>query len=137
MGKKQKLVRLRNKIIDDVYKKRWEEVWFYPKHGTIKGWEGAGDVMFVGLNPATANFGGFHDTLYYESLRKFGFQNAHLTDIFKLKRVNKDIDELLKRKDHKKEAKKFLREEIKILNPKIIILFFGHTIILRLFYLYS
>ncbi len=78
--------------------------------------------MFIGLNPATANFGGFYDKLYYESLRKFRFQNAHLTDIFKTKETNSQIDKLLENKRLKDEAKGFLEIEINILKPKLIVL---------------
>ncbi len=122
MNKKDKLSKLRSEIIDKIFKNRWEEVWFYPSYNEVKGWQGTADIMFIGLNPATANFGGFHDLLYYDSLKRFGFRNAHLTDIFKIKLTNKNTRSYFERRDVKREARDILEKEINIIKPKVIYL---------------
>lgn len=120
----QKLLKLRSDIIDDIYKNRWEEVWFFPEFKEIKGVKGflgTDQIIFVALNPSFGTYPSEADRFYYRNLLKQGFGNAHLTDLFKLKRKNWSIEELLKNSKLLREAEKYLAKEIKIIKPKFIV----------------
>ena len=122
--KRRKLLKLRSRIIDNIYKKRWEEVWFFPefkKVKGVKGFLGTARIIFVAINP---NFGAYpskEDLFYYKNLKRQGFANAHLTDLFKIKRKNESAQGLLKDKTLLQEAKKYLAQELKIVRPKLVV----------------
>lgn len=58
--------------------------WFFPpdKHG-VKGFFGTSDIMFVCPRPSTGSFDDPGSLLFYKLLRKYGFSNAHVTDMVK------------------------------------------------------
>ena len=124
MEKIQKLLKLRSKIIDEVYKKRWEEIWFFPQYKEVrgvKGFLGTAPIMFVSINPSFGMYPSRADIFYYRNLKKQGFGNAHLTDVYKAKRRNVDVRDLFNNKKLLEEAKHYLAEEIKIIQPKLIV----------------
>ena len=79
--------------------------------------------MFIAMNPTFGPYPTRIDSFYYESLKKFGFKNAHLTDIFKIKRRGgKETEELFKDQGLINEAEKILAEEFSIIKPRVVIL---------------
>lgn len=78
-----KLRNLRSEIIDKIFKKRWEDVWFFPSYNGVKGYLGTQDIIFLSINPSTGVFPSWHDKQYYRQLRRYGFADAHLADVFK------------------------------------------------------
>jgi len=122
----KKLDNLKRKIIRETK----EKVWFYSegykgheipalRHG-IKGWFGTQDIFFIGSNPSTnpsedppsVNF-------FFKELKANNFENAHLTDLIKIRAKNTEADKVIEK--NLKEQKKYLDKEIKILKPKLIV----------------
>jgi len=67
-----------------------EDPWFYPSQGGVDGYLGTGPVMIVGQRPSTGGgeLGGRGPSAvafqaFYGSLKRSGFENAHLTDLVK------------------------------------------------------
>ncbi len=58
--------------------------WFFPpdKSG-VKGFFGTSDVMFVCPRPSTGSFDDPTSKRFYRLLSKYGFSNAHVTDLVK------------------------------------------------------
>ncbi len=90
--------------------------WFFPpdKSG-VKGFFGTGNVMFVCPRPST---GGFDKAVesFYKLLRRYGFSNAHLTDMVKCRSKAGEIS-----RTEVENCLPFLNKEIEILKPRIII----------------
>ena len=64
--------------------------WFFPSQDGVDGYMGTGPVMFVGQRPSTGGgeLGGRGPSAvafqaFYASLKRHGFENAHLTDLVK------------------------------------------------------
>ena len=137
MTKHDKLVslkRIRDEVIDKIYKERWEEVWFFPEYKQVpgvKGFLGTDPIFFLSINPSFGTFPSDPDIFYYRNLKRQGFGNAHLTDFFKVKCKNKNSKELSQNKSLVKECKQILKKEIKALSPKLIV---GVGISYRKFY---
>ena len=114
MNKEEKLENLREKIIDKHLKNNWDEVWFFKENREfgVKGYLGTQDIFFVGLNPSYGNFPSKPDIFFYEILRKYKFEQAHLTDLIKLRLANKEVNERLKDKSLLEEQIDYLKEEI-------------------------
>ncbi len=124
MGKKPRLVRLRNKIIREYLCDRWQEVCFFPQYPEIpkvKGFLGTSPVFFVSINPSFRAYPSKQDLFYYRNLVKQGFGNAHLTDVFKLKCKNDDTKSLMQDKKLLREMETILEKEIAIVHPKLIV----------------
>lgn len=119
--KRIKLDKLRKKVINDLYIKKWIEVWFFPEYNKVKGFLGTQNIMFVGLNPSYSCFPTKVDKFFYEQLKKYGFENAHLTDLIKIRTKNENIHKILGDKQVLMEQIRFLIKEIEIINPKVII----------------
>lgn len=119
MNKEKALSNLRSRIIDQIFINRWEDVWFFPKYKNTKGYLGTQDILFLSVNPSTGVFPSKFDRWYYAQLEKNGFKNAHLTDVFKQRSQN--WERLTSNNRVKREAKRFLAEEIKIIRPKLIV----------------
>jgi hypothetical protein len=118
------LKRIRDDVIDKVYKQRWEEVWFFPEYKEVpgvKGFLGTDRIFFVSINPSFGAFPSRPDIFYYRNLKRQGFGNAHLTDFFKVKCKNKNFKELLRNKTLIQESEQILRKEIEALSPKLIV----------------
>jgi hypothetical protein len=98
-----------------------EGPWFFPPYeeSGVKGFFGTGNVIFVCQRPSTqgGKFKEHRDTLeFYKLLKKYGFQEAHITDLVKCKSSAGEI------KDEEIEnCFPFLEEEIRILKPKLIV----------------
>lgn len=104
---------LRNEIFSTI-----SNPWLFPTRGQVKGFIGAGEVMFVGERPSTGGFGGAADHLLYTILEKHGAADAHLTDIIKTRgKVGEAYP-----KDMAPHRRIFDRE-IEIIRPQIIITF--------------
>ena len=84
-AKLDRLRLLRQKIVNEMYLDRWLDVWFFPRHAGVAGWEGTQGVMFVGLNPSTGAFPNKADDFLYIQLKAHRFAEAHLTDLIKLR----------------------------------------------------
>lgn len=104
-----------------------KEVWFFNQNRDedINGYWGTDKIIFLALNPsksgnekATRDFRYFFDKKLIEN----GFVNAHITDLIKICLNNKgEVKEFLKDKDKLNEQLGFLKREIKIIIPKIIV----------------
>ncbi len=116
-----KLKRLRRDIIEKYFIDEWKEVWFFPEYENVKGFSGIQDIIFLGLNPSYGHFPSQYDKFFYRELRKNAFENAHITDLIKIKAPNKKINELIENGRILKEQMEFLMREIKIIHPKIIV----------------
>jgi uracil-DNA glycosylase len=114
--KKAKLKALEKRIIRTTPK----ETWFYPEHNEVKGWLGIQDIMFVGPNPSCNIFPSRHTDFFYDQLKKNGFKNAHLTDLIKIRAKNNEADMVIDETFN--EQIKFLKEEINIIKPKLIVI---------------
>jgi len=117
--KSKKLEDLRNKIIEDCSIKNEQDVWFYPEHGGVKGWMGTQDIVFVGSNPSYNVFPTRYTDFFYEQLKVNGFNEAHLTDLIKIRSKNENADKVIQ--DNLKSQIKYLQEELEILKPKLIV----------------
>ena len=122
-----KLKKLRKIIIDELYTKQWREVWFFPRYKNIRGAErvmgylGTDQVVFLSINPSFGSYPSAPDIFYYKNLQRQGFANAHLTDLFKFKIKNNELKSVLKNKNEVLRAIKILGDELKIINPKIVV----------------
>ena len=114
--KEKKLKDLEKKIKNSTNK----ETWFYPRHKGVKGWLGTQNIFFVGSNPSYNKFPTRHTNLFYNELKKNGFNNAHLTDLIKIRAKNNEADEVIEK--YFKKHIKFFEKEIDILRPKRIII---------------
>lgn len=121
MSNSEALERLRARIVRDIYLDGWREVWFFPKHNGVEGWQGTRDIMFVGLNPSTGRFPDKATTIFYDQLRHNGFADAHLSDVVKERIENTGTQKFFKDRRRMDRHKKYLREEIDILRPRIIV----------------
>ena len=131
-SRREKLGSLRARIIEEVYVQGWQDVWFFveDKELGVKGWQGTQDIMFVGTNPSTGRgsekllknlrsdplFG-----VYYPQLQKNGFENAHLTDLIKIRATNEEKARLLGNDAVTKQHVGYLLEEIEIVEPRLIV----------------
>lgn len=113
------LEKLRKKIEKEFAKKR-RNVWFYPKRLKVKGWLGSKDVMFVGPNPSCNRFPTPQTDFFYHLLQKNGFENAHLTDLIKIRATNNEADKIIDK--YFKNQIKILEKEIDIIKPKLIVI---------------
>jgi hypothetical protein len=118
MNKTKLLINLKEEIIDKYGK---EKTWFFPEYGGVKGFLGEQDIMFVGLNPSTGNFPSIYDKLFYDRLRENKLENAHITDIVKIRIPNKNVREAIENQEFLNEHLDYLNKEIKIISPKEII----------------
>jgi hypothetical protein len=58
------------------------------------------------------------DKFFYRHLRLNDFQDAHLTDILKLRATCTEVDSLLQNRHLMARHRSYLRTEIKIVRPK-------------------
>ncbi len=101
------------------------ETWFYPEYKDVKGWLGTENIFFVGSNPSCNTFPTRHTELLYGELRENGFEDAHLTDLVKIRARNIEVDEVIEK--YFKKHIKFFEKEIDILRPKRIIIMGGRA----------
>ena len=129
----EKKIRKLEDLKEEIVKETKEEVWFYSmeyreykipasRHG-IKGWLGTQDIFFVGPNPSKnprkdspgLNF-------FFKELKTNGFENAHLTDLVKIRLFNKDVKDKLNDENIINKQLEFLRKEFDIIKPKLIVI---------------
>jgi len=135
--KKFRNLRLRKKIIKKCFINDWRDVWFYPDVNDIKdlleeknrsildtqveGYKGTNEVMFVGLNPSMSKFPTKLDMFFYGELKKNNFEKAHITDLIKLRIKNNQVSNFFKNEKLVNEQIEFLKKEIEIIDPKLIV----------------
>jgi hypothetical protein len=61
------LTHLRSKIVQEMFVQQWKDVWFFPRLNGVKGWQGTGDVFFVGAAPNFGRFSTEADKFLYPS----------------------------------------------------------------------
>ncbi|MEM3407074.1 MAG: uracil-DNA glycosylase family protein [Candidatus Aenigmatarchaeota archaeon] len=88
----------------------------FPSIWNVKGFFGTGKVFFVCEQPSTGTFPTGADKLFYGLIEKYKFEEAHITDFIKCKGK---VDKI--RNVEIENCFPFLKEEIKILKPKIIV----------------
>ena len=94
---------------------------FHLNHRTpVAGYQGTDAIIFLGINPSTGTFPDWKVETYYDALKEYGFGEAHLTDCFKLR--HKSWKALTQDSLLIKEARDDLMEEIKIIQPRLIVL---------------
>lgn len=119
--KRKQLEELRREIIEEFLIKGWKDVWFYPPYEGVMGYLGTQDIMFVGLNPSCGYFPSRYDEYFYGVLKENGLQNAHLTDVIKVRIKTKEVEQYLEDKDFLEKNLEFFKREIEIIDPKIIV----------------
>jgi hypothetical protein len=99
-----------------------EGPWFFPplEDGGVKGFFGTGNIVFVCERPSMR--GGRApdewDLQFYSFLKKYGFGNAHITDLVKCRGLARAKEEI---SDYVENCLPFLKEEIEILKPKLLV----------------
>lgn len=96
-----------------------EDPWFFPPNEEIgvMGFFGTGKTFIVCERPSTrGNIPSPADLSFYELLRNYGFENAHITDLVKCRGYAGGLfDEELE------NCLPYLEKEIEILKPNLII----------------
>lgn len=117
-GKRSELKDLKSRMAAD--ETITDDLFFFPKHDGVNGFLGTDSIWFVGPKPSEGNtsFPTNADELLYETLGKFGFQNAHVTDFSKERGPVPD-DGI----PHEEVARQrpYFRQEVNILEPDIFI----------------
>ena len=98
------------------------EVWFYPEYNGVKGFLGIQDIILLGLNPSSGTFPSQKDKKLYALLKEKRLENIHITDFIKVRAKNTQVSDLLRNTTLISEQVAFLKKEIAIIKPKIIIL---------------
>ena len=119
--KQEELETLRARIVREMYLERWLDVWFFPEANGVRGWQGIQDIMFVGLNPSTGRFPSEPDQFLYAQLIRNDFQEAHLTDAIKCRGTASQVQNWLKDDDFLRQQMDYLKEEISLTNPRLIV----------------
>jgi len=93
----------------------------------VAGWNGTSPVFFVALAPSRADgkervpFPDDPCRLYYLTLAKRGYSNAHLTDLVKARTSIDKIDSVLKDERQMRQNKDWLLEEARVLRPRLVV----------------
>lgn len=96
-----------------------EGPWFFPpsEDNRVKGFLGTGKVIFICPRPSTrGKIPSQADLHFYELMKKYGFEDAHITDLVKCRGMAGEIS-----KKVIDNCFPFLQEEIIILKPKLMI----------------
>jgi uracil-DNA glycosylase len=118
---KRRLDHLREAIISELCVKRWYDVWFFPKSDGVNGWGGTDQVMFIGLNPSSGRFPSRATDLFYRELKRHGFGNAHLTDVFKIRSTPAELKSIRDNATLVGLHREYLSKEIDILKPDLLV----------------
>jgi hypothetical protein len=124
VDKKANLQKLRYAVIRKYFFQNWQEVWFFPSCDEVPGvtgFMGTDPIFFVSINPSFGTYPSKSDLFYYRNLKKQGFQNAHLTDVFKVKCKNDAAKALLQNHKLLREMEDILKKEIAIVRPRMIV----------------
>jgi len=112
---------LRKEIIEEFFIKGRKEVWFYPEYEGVMGYLGTQDIVFVGSNPGCSCFPTSCDKVFYKVLKDMGFENAHLTDVLKIRAKGEDVDKYFKDRALLDKNLEYLSREFEIIQPKLIV----------------
>jgi hypothetical protein len=95
--------------------------WLFPPEDSIQGFMGSGPIFIVGDQPSKSKWPSEHPSrrIFYDTLRKLKLQNAHLTDLYKKRGENSELERGLP-DDFSDHVKIFLRE-VEILQPTLIV----------------
>jgi hypothetical protein len=120
------LLSLKKEIKDEISK----SFFFSGLEGcSCKGWLGTSSVLFVSLNASTSTFPTEADKFYYSTLEEFGFENAHLSDLFKEVMTGREFDALekdsLKFHEVFEKNRRWLNREIEILGGDVKLIAVG------------
>ena len=68
--------------------------WLFPSEDSIQGFMGRGPIFIVGDQPSKNEWLPKHPNprVFYDTLRKLGLQNAHLTDLYKKRGENSELE---------------------------------------------
>lgn len=125
----RRLLELRNKISTECFvsNRKFDgiipkETWFFPEHNGVKGYLGTDKIVFVCLNPSLGSFPSKSVLIFYRALKKYGFQNAHLTDVIKVRLSPKQYYKVKKNKvlfnKLLERHIKWLKKELRIIDKK-------------------
>jgi hypothetical protein len=99
--------------------------WRFPEEAPIQGFLGASSIVIVGDQPSTSPWGEFHPhrRIYYDTLKKVGASNSHLTDLYKRRGKPSSLKNLSPHQFPKDFAEhlRFFRRELGILKPTRIV----------------
>jgi hypothetical protein len=124
----------KKKLLEDLQRRIRREcgedkVWFYgderPKSKNITGFLGESELFFLALNPSQGTPNATQFKLFYGSLENNKLQDAHLTDLIKIKKSNKDRKELIGNEVCMGRQIGYLMEELRIIRPKLIVILGG------------
>jgi hypothetical protein len=95
--------------------------WLFPSEDSIKGFMGRGPIFIVGDQPSKSEWSPKHPNrrIFYDTLRKLELQNAHLTDLYKKRGENSELE--LGLPDDFPDHVKIFQKEIEILQPTLIV----------------
>jgi hypothetical protein len=113
---RDRLRELRTDIEDQFGK---DQTFFFEKHMSVKGFMGTDPIWFICYKPSE-NSEGFptrHDELFYETLKRYSLENAHITDVSKIK--GSAEDEITS--EELEGNLPFLRREVELLEPDLIV----------------
>jgi uracil-DNA glycosylase len=133
----ERLDELKRRIKADERNSNWE-VWFW-KTGqefgfsgaaaTVRGFSGTAPIIFTGFIPSKGRRGGLKsgtlnnpDEVFYRIIAEHGLQDAHITDLFKVRSLVKDTP-LVKFDPVLLGAyRDYFREEASIINPEVVVM---------------
>jgi hypothetical protein len=95
--------------------------WLFPHEDSIQGFMGRGPIFIVGDQPSKSECLPKHPSrrVFYDTLRKLGLQNAHLTDLYKKRGENSELERGLP--DDFPDHVSIFQKEIEILQPTLIV----------------
>lgn len=113
--KEQALLELKVKIENH---KDW---WIFPEEFPVRGFMGTGSILIAGDQPSQSpwHVGHPNRVAYYQTLKKVGIPNAHLTDIYKRRGKPSALKESIP--SDFEEHVRILKQEIEIVKPTHIV----------------
>ena len=112
---------MRKEIIEEFFIKGRKDVWFYPEYEGVMGYLGTQDIAFVSSNPGCSCFPTSYDKVFYKVLKDMGFENAHLTDVLKIRAKGEDVDKYFKDRALLDKNLEYLSREFEIIQPKLVV----------------
>jgi len=94
-----------------------QSCWLFPKENEIGGFFGTDPIAIVGDEPSTSSWDRAHPhrRIFYDTLKKVGASNAHLTDLYKKRGYSGGLQNSLPQ-DFQNHLKYF-RRELEIVKP--------------------
>lgn len=95
--------------------------WLFPAEKTIQGFLGTDPIIIVGDQPSESQWNESHPhrRIYYDTLKKVGASNAHLTDLYKRRGKPNSLEEKIP--DDFGQHLEFFERELEILKPARVI----------------